>query len=275
MRSTAAIKSHPIHPMLVAFPIGLWVMAFIFNVLGVMQNNSGLWAAGFYCTIAGCVSAVLAALPGAIDWLTVVPPNSSAKNRGAIHGGLNSLALLLFIYIAYRQGGSANEPDNATLPLMGLVVVLLGISGWLGGTLVYRNQIGVEHRYAGAGKLKERSLDSWSRPVCNQSELADGQMLLAKVDGERVVVGRCPEGLFAFSDHCTHRGGPLSDGALVDCTVQCPWHGSQFDIRTGRVVAGPAEEKIEIYQIETRGNEVYITPKQPKVSTPKEPKKAA
>src|SRR5947209_8028062 len=275
MRSTAAIKSHPIHPMLVAFPIGLWVMAFIFNVLGAIQNNSGLWAAGFYCIFAGCVSAVLAALPGAIDWFTIVPPNSSAKNRGAIHGSLNSLALLLFIYIAYRQGGAANEPDNITLLLMGLGVVMLGASGWLGGTMVYRNQIGVDHRYAGAGKLKERSLDNWNRPVCNQSELADGQMLLAKVDGERVVVGRCPEGLFAFSDHCTHRGGPLSDGALVDCTVQCPWHGSQFDIRTGRVVSGPAEEKIEIYAIETRGKEVYVKPKSPQTSTPKEPKKAA
>ena len=274
MRSKAAIKSHPIHPMLVAFPIALWVMAFIFNLLGVSQSNGGLWAAGFYCIVAGCVTAVLAALPGVIDWLTVIPPDSSGKKTGLIHGSLNSLALLLFIYIAYRQGGAANQPDNITLLLMGLGVVLLGVSGWLGGTLVYRNQIGVDHRYAGAGKFKERSLADWNRPVCNQSELADGQMLLATVGTERVVVGRCPEGFFAFGDSCTHRGGPLSDGALVDCTVQCPWHGSQFDIRTGRVVAGPAEEKIETYSIETRGNEVYIKPKAPRTAK-KEPKKAA
>lgn len=107
-----------------------------------------------------------------------------------------------------------------------------------------------------------RSFDSWSRPVCNQSELADGQMLLAVIDHERVVIGRCSEGLFAFGDHCSHRGGPLSDGALVDCTVQCPWHGSQFDIRTGRVVSGPAEEKINLYQVEIRAGEVYV--KQPR-----------
>src|SRR5437588_6537058 len=99
-------------------------------------------------------------------------------------------------------------------------------------------------------------------------------MLLAIVGTERVVVGRCSEGLFAFSDSCTHKGGSLADVALVDCTVQCPWHGSQFDIRNGRVVAGPAEEKIDTYSIETRGNEVYIKPKAPRTAK-KEPKKAA
>jgi uncharacterized membrane protein/nitrite reductase/ring-hydroxylating ferredoxin subunit len=268
MRSKAAISSHPIHPMLVSFPIGLWIMAFIFDLLGVSRGDESLWAAGFYSVIAGCVGAVLAALPGAIDWLTVIPPDSSAKNRGLLHGSLNVIALLLFIVIAYRQGSPAAKPDGLNLGLMAVGVLGIAISGWLGGTLVYRNQIGVDHRYAGAGKLKERSLEGWDRPVCNQSELGDGQMLLARVGQERVVVGRCSEGLFAFSDHCTHRGGPLSDGALVDCQVQCPWHGSQFDIRTGRVVSGPAEEKIDVHEIAVRSGEVYIKmrprPVQPK-----------
>jgi uncharacterized membrane protein/nitrite reductase/ring-hydroxylating ferredoxin subunit len=258
MRSKAAIASHPIHPMLVSFPIGLWVTGFIFDLLGVSRGNAMLWAAGFYCVIAGCVGAVLAALPGAIDWVTVVPPNSSAKSRGLLHGGLNVAALILFIVVAYRQGSPSAQPDGVNLLLMTLGVIGVAVSGWLGGTLAYRNQIGVDHRYAGAGKLRERTLPGWERPVCNQSELGDGQMLLAHVGGERVVVGRCSEGLFAFSDHCTHRGGPLSDGALVECTVQCPWHGSQFDIRTGRVVAGPAQQKIEVHEIEIRGGEVYV-----------------
>lgn len=273
MRSKAAIASHPIHPMLVSFPIGLWVMAFIFELLGIGRGNALLWAAGFYCVVAGCVCAVLAALPGTLDWFTVVPPQSSAKRRGLLHGSLNVAALLLYIYVAYRQGSPMLRPDGVTLLLMGIGVVMLGISGWLGGTLVYRNQIGVDHRYAGAGTFKERTLSGWDRPVCNQSELADGQMLLAQVAQQRVVVGRCSEGLFAFSDSCTHRGGPLSDGALVECTVQCPWHGSQFDIRTGRVVAGPAEQKIEIHKIEVRSGEVYVK-LEPKPVQPK-PKQAA
>jgi nitrite reductase/ring-hydroxylating ferredoxin subunit len=156
---------------------------------------------------------------------------------------------------------------------MGIGVVIVAISGWLGGTLVYRNQIGVDRRYASAGKFKTRTIESWSKPVCNQSELGDGQMMLVVVDKERIVVGRCSEGFFAFSDHCTHKGGPLSDGALVGCTVQCPWHGSQFDINTGRVVAGPAQEKIDVYSIKISDGEIYVQP--PLKPTKAEPTKAA
>ena len=270
MRSKAVLESHPIHPMLVSFPIGLWVTALIFNLLGAARGNPALWAAGFYCIIAGCIGAALAAVPGLIDWLTVVPPQSSAKRRGLLHGSLNSLNLLLFIYIAYRLGSPSTQPDGVTLFLMVAGIVILGIAGWLGGTLVYRNQIGVDRRYASAGTMKTRTIENWSRPVCNQSELGDGQMLLAIIGDDRVVVGRCAQGFYAFSDHCSHRGGPLYDGALVDCTVQCPWHGSQFDIRSGRVVSGPAEEKIKIYNIETRAGEIYVKePLRPEIVPPR------
>jgi len=272
MRSKASVQGHPIHPMLVGFPIALWVAGFIFDLISARGSNTGLWAAGFYSIIAGCVMAVLAAVAGVVDWLYTVPPESSAKNRGAIHGGLNSLALLLFIYVAYRLGSPSSEPDGLTLLLMGIGVVIIAVSGWLGGTLVYRNQIGVDRRYAGAGTFKMRTIESWSKPVCNQSELGDGQMMLAIIDNERIVVGRCSEGFFAISDHCTHRGGPLCDGALVGCTVQCPWHGSQFDIHTGRVVAGPAQEKIDVYSIKIAGGEVYVLPPE---SRKVEPRKAA
>ncbi len=260
MRARAQIKSHPIHPMLVAFPIGLWVASFVFDLLGKWRNDASFWATGFYLVIAGCIGAALAALPGVVDLFSIIPPNSSAKSRGYLHGGLNVAALVLFIVIAARRGNATVVPDQLSLILSALGVIGLGISGWLGGTLVYRNQIAVDHRYANAGSYKERTLRGWDQPVCNQGELSDGQMMLAKVGDLRVVVGRCNEGMFAFSDHCTHKGGPLSDGALVGCTVQCPWHGSQFDVRSGRVVAGPASTKIETYKAEVRNGEVYVSP---------------
>jgi uncharacterized membrane protein/nitrite reductase/ring-hydroxylating ferredoxin subunit len=262
MRARAQIKSHPIHPMLVSFPIALWTASLVFDLLAVAGGNVFFAIAGFYSLIGGCIGAVLAAIPGVIDLFSVVPPNSSGRKRGYIHGTLNSLALLLFIFIAARRGDPMARPDGVSLALSLLGVAGIAVSGWLGGTLVYRNQIGVDHRYANAGQEKERSLDSWDRPVLNRSELSDGQMMLAKIEGERVVVGRCGEGFFAFSDHCTHQGGPLHDGALVGCVVQCPWHGSQFDITNGRVVAGPAKSKIQMYDTEIKGNEVYVLPRQ-------------
>jgi nitrite reductase/ring-hydroxylating ferredoxin subunit/uncharacterized membrane protein len=260
MRARAQIRSHPVHPMLVVFPIGLWIGSFAFDLAALAEGDPFLAAAGFYAVIGGCAGAALAAIAGTIDLFGVVPPRSSAKKRGYIHALLNVAALALFIAVAAHRGGPGAMPDGLSLLLSGAGVVLILCSGWLGGTLVYRNQIGVDHRYANAGQWRERRLAGWDQPVCNQSELGDGQMMLAEVKGLKVVVGRCPEGTFAFSDHCTHKGGPLSDGALVGCTVQCPWHGSQFDVRTGHVVAGPAGSNIETYPVEVRGGEVFVTP---------------
>lgn len=258
MRSIAHFKSHPIHPMLIPLPIGLWIGSFVFDLLGTMWSSNPLRAAGFYCVVAGCVGAALAAIPGVIDLFGAVPPRSSGRKRGYIHGGMNSTILLLFIYVAWRRGTPYEIPDTTSLLLSLVGVVGIVISGWLGGTLSYRNQIGVDRRYANATKLKIREVEDFTRPVCNQAELSDGQLMLAKVGGERIAIARSGSELFAFSDHCTHRGGPLCDGALIGNVVQCPWHGSQFDCRTGRVVAGPAETHIRTYQIDVRNNEVYV-----------------
>ena len=66
------------------------------------------------------------------------------------------------------------------------------------------------------------------------------------LNGDRVVVARTEEGYAAFEDRCTHKGGPLSDGTLICGTVQCPWHGSQFDVHSGEVKCGPATEPIAV-----------------------------
>ena len=271
MRSAANLASHPIHPMLVTLPIGLWIGGFVFSALAASTGNALLGAAGFYTVIAGCVGAVLAAVPGVIDLFGSVPNRSSARNRGYLHGSVNTCTLVLFVYASYRQGSPAVLPDAPTVVLELAGVIAIGYSGWLGGTLAYRNQIGVDHRFANAGKLKIRRVEDFSRPVCNQGELGEGQAMLVHIGSERIAVARCSEGIFAFEDHCTHSGGPLSDGAIVGCAVQCPWHGSQFDIRSGRIIAGPAEEHLRIYDVDVRAGEVYV--KQRPVA-PQKPKAA-
>ena len=260
MQSRAHLKSHPIHPILVAFPLALFVSSLAFDLIGLHYAEPALWTTGWYCAVAGLFGGAAAAIPGVIDLYGVVPPRSSGRNRGLLHGGLNSLVLVLFIASVVYRGGPA-QPDRISLILSALGVAVLLYSGWLGGTLVYRNQIGVDHRYANAGKWREVQLGRWDEPVCDAQSLEEGQLLLVNVGGSRVVVGRCGEGIVAFSDHCTHKGGPLSDGALVGCTVQCPWHGSQFDVHTGRVVNGPAEKKIEAFAAEVRGGQVYVQPR--------------
>jgi uncharacterized membrane protein/nitrite reductase/ring-hydroxylating ferredoxin subunit len=261
MRARAQIKSHPIHPILVAFPIGLFITSFLFDLVGTYSGHPSLWSAGWYCVAAGLCASVLAAIAGAVDLFSVVPPNSSGRSRGYKHAVLNLVMVAIFIAVVVHRGGPRVAPDGMSLVLSAIGIVVLLTSGWLGGTLVYRNQIAVDHRYANAGIFREVELSRWDQPVCEAEELLDGQMMLADITGTRVAVGRCSEGIVAFSDHCTQKGGPLSDGALVGCVVQCPWHGSQFNVHTGAVVNGPANQEIETYEAEVRDGQIYVRPR--------------
>jgi nitrite reductase/ring-hydroxylating ferredoxin subunit len=83
-------------------------------------------------------------------------------------------------------------------------------------------------------------------------------MKLLRVAGKRIVLARTERGYVAFDDRCTHRGGSLAGGVLICGTVQCLWHGSQFDVTTGQVTCGPAKEPIRVYQVTQKGDDVTM-----------------
>src|SRR5262245_2001439 len=89
----------------------------------------------------------------------------------------------------------------------------------------------------------------------------DGEMLLGHAFGEPVLVARRGEELFAIGATCTHYGGPLAKGLMVDCTVHCPWHHARFDLRTGEAIAAPALNSVASYEIEKRGEQFFVTGK--------------
>ncbi len=159
MRSKAHIKSHPLHPILVAFPIAFFIGAFVFDVLSLLMSKEAFWLTGKYMAIAGIAGALLAAVPGIIDYFYTVPPQSSAKKRATQHGLINLLNVFLFCFaVYYRNRADANS--YIVVATEGIGIILLSIAGWMGGTLVHRNQIGVDHRYANAGKWNEAYLGS-------------------------------------------------------------------------------------------------------------------
>jgi uncharacterized membrane protein/nitrite reductase/ring-hydroxylating ferredoxin subunit len=259
MKSKAHLKSHPLHPILIPFPIAFFTGTLVFDILGVLKDER------FHDTaenllIAGIGMAVLAAVPGIIDFIYTVPPQSSAKKRATKHGLVNVCMLALFsICLAYRL--KTNDPSPGTiLGLESVGVLLMMYAGWMGGTLVHRNQIGVDPRYAFAGKWKEVNLgDQQGRiEVGNSEELKRDQMKLVHVSGKRIVIARTENGYVAFDDRCTHKGGSLAGGMMMCGTVQCPWHGTQFDVSSGNVKAGPGTEKIFTYKMETDGNKLYL-----------------
>jgi nitrite reductase/ring-hydroxylating ferredoxin subunit/uncharacterized membrane protein len=262
MKSKAQIKSHPLHPMLIPFPIAFLVGAFAADFVGYLHPLPGLWAAATYATMAGLAMGLLAAVPGVIDYFYVVPPRSSGRRRATWHALVNVGALAVFGLALWIRGGPEIPPDPALLAIEGFGVVLLAMGGWMGGTLVYRNIIGVDMRYAGAGKWKEETLEAregQALVAAEEDELEVNQMKLLRVDGRRIVLARSEEGYVAFDDRCTHKGGSLAGGAMICGTVQCPWHGSQFDTRSGEVKAGPAEDGIRTYPVELRDGRVELT----------------
>jgi nitrite reductase/ring-hydroxylating ferredoxin subunit/uncharacterized membrane protein len=248
MKSTASFKSHPIHPMLIPFPFAFLTGGWAFGVAGAMSGNDDLKTVSRYLVPAGLVAGLVAAVPGVVDYLGSVPPQSSAKERATRHALINVSSLALF-----ALGWLGSRKRNTTLPLavQGVGTATLCVGSWMGGTLAYRNQIGVDHRYANAGKWQEEHVEAKGAEALEDAAhgLSVNQMKLVHIGGRRVAVARTGKGYVAFQDRCTHKGGPLSDGTLICGTVQCPWHGSQFDVHTGAVKAGPAEENIEIVDV--------------------------
>jgi nitrite reductase/ring-hydroxylating ferredoxin subunit/uncharacterized membrane protein len=259
MRSKASIKSHPLHPILVSFPIAFLTGTFVIDLVSTFLGDASLWQMGYYLEIAGIATGLLAAVPGAIDYFYTVPPKSSAKERGTKHALLNVTHLILF-FIAWMI--RSNESPNTTLVLIleAVGVILISIAGWLGGTLVYRNQIAVDPRYAEAGKWKEEYIDATTDKikVATADELKLNQMKLLHVGKKRIVIGKTEKGYVAFDDRCTHKGGSLAGGAMICGTVQCPWHGSHFDVETGKVKAGPAKESIPVYPVTQSDGNIYL-----------------
>jgi len=261
MRSSAHIQGHPIHPMLVSFPFAYLFGSACIDVYARATNRPRWHQTASHLSLLGIGAALAAAIPGLIDYVFAVPPKSSAKARATSHMIANVSALGLF---ALARAGRRRPDDRpaswsvaAELAGMGLMTA----AGWMGGTLVFRNQIGVDHRYANAGKyrIEPAHVSGDTIDAAAIDELKVGQMKLLRAAGRRIAVARTEHGHAAFDDRCTHKGGPLSDGSLVCDTVQCPWHGSQFDVTTGRVVAGPAKEPVATYAVEERGGRVFVT----------------
>ena len=97
--------------------------------------------------------------------------------------------------------------------------------------------------------------------VCSAAELAEGEMRLVEADGQKIGVFRCAGGeLFAIEDRCSHDDGPLAEGEFDAgaCTVECPRHGSLFDVRSGRPKTLPAYQPVETFEVREEDGEIKL-----------------
>lgn len=143
MESKAKAFGHPVHPMLIVFPLGLLATSFFFDLIRAAGAGESFSRAAFYMIAAGIIGGLLAAVFGLVDWLAI-PKGTRAKRIGALHGLANVAVVGLFIF---SWGIRYADPDAQSTPaviLSAVAVLLAVVSGWLGGELVDRLGVGVD-----------------------------------------------------------------------------------------------------------------------------------
>jgi uncharacterized membrane protein len=144
MESKAKLLGHPIHPMLIVFPLGLLVTSLVFDIVFLATSNSSFATVSFWMIAAGLVGGVLAAIFGLIDWLNI-PAGTRAKGIGMWHGLGNAGVLALFAVSWFLRRDSASYAPPTEAFIVSLVAVGLGtVTAWLGGELVDRLGVGVD-----------------------------------------------------------------------------------------------------------------------------------
>jgi uncharacterized membrane protein len=137
------VAGHPVHPMLIVFPLGLLATAVIFDII-TLSTSDGKWSTmAWYMIAAGIIGGLLAAVFGLIDWLGI-PSNTRAKSVGLLHGGLNVLVVLLFAVSWMLRRPDPATPTGLALALSFAAVIIAVVAGWFGGELVDRLGVGVD-----------------------------------------------------------------------------------------------------------------------------------
>jgi nitrite reductase/ring-hydroxylating ferredoxin subunit/uncharacterized membrane protein len=236
---------HPLHPLLITMPIGAWALATIFDGLSMVQDSPYAERTADNLIAIGLVAAAPTALAGLADYSTI---KREAAAEGALHGLMNSGAMGLYLLsLAARRRGQRQRGRLLALSAMGLV----GASGWIGGELVYRHKVGVNHAEAPSHS------EGWIS-VLSAQELAADESRRVMIDGNPVMIHRTAHQVYALGATCSHAGGPLEQGTIEGECVTCPWHQSVFNMRDGRVVHGPATQAQPRYETRWKGNMIEV-----------------
>ena len=144
MKTPASIAGHPIHPMLVAVPIGLWLFSFVCDLVFAFLGGGDNWRmVALYTLVGGIVGALAAAIPGLIDLLSL---ERALRRIAVAHMSVNLTVVALYVSNAWLRLSGASE--TTTLVLSAVAVAALVVSGWLGGKMVYEHGVAVGERAA-------------------------------------------------------------------------------------------------------------------------------
>jgi nitrite reductase/ring-hydroxylating ferredoxin subunit/uncharacterized membrane protein len=232
---------HALHPVMTDVPIGAWTSATVLDLVGGRRGRPGadrLLGVGIAAALPTVVS-------GLSDWSDTI---GGERRVGVVHAAANSMAVALYggSWLARRRG---RRGLGVTLGLAGAGAVAVG--GYLGGHLSYSSGVGVDQT------TFEDRVEEWTATV-PESELGEDAPMVTIAGGTRVLLVRHAGRVLALSDTCSHRGGALHDGEVVDGCIQCPLHGSRFRLDDGSVERGPATAPQPRWEARVRDGRVEV-----------------
>lgn len=235
---------HPLHPALVALPIGAWTLAFLFDASELIRRKkSGSAEVAISIGLAG---AVASAVTGLADWSEI---DGRGKKIGLIHGTMNLVATGLYI------SSLATRRRSRTTGI-GLSMLAFGVTNaaaYLGGHLAFGEQVGVNHTEPPSAGKPDQFV-----AVLDAKDLRDHEPVRVMAENAAVLLVRSEDRVFAIAETCTHLGGPLAEGKLEGTSVRCPWHGSRFCIKDGSVLEGPATFPLRTFEVRERDGKIEV-----------------
>jgi nitrite reductase/ring-hydroxylating ferredoxin subunit/uncharacterized membrane protein len=218
---------HPLHPVMTDIPLGAWTATLLLDALADRRGRSGFARAADASLALGLAGAVGSAVTGLTDWSET---DARPRRLGVAHAALNAGATLLFAASLLSRGRGRRGAGRG-LAITGYLATIA--AAYLGGELVYHEQIGVDHSSG-------RELPEKFTPLLADSDLPEGRLKRVLYKETPLVLVRRGDRVFALAETCAHLGGPLAEGKLEGDTVVCPWHASRFALESGEVVDGPS-----------------------------------
>jgi nitrite reductase/ring-hydroxylating ferredoxin subunit/uncharacterized membrane protein len=241
---------HPLHPVITDIPITAWMLTALFDIIWLISPTHNTWAAygGFVTVIVGLLGALGAIVTGFTDWSDTY---GSVRRVGLNHSIFNVSATMLYLmsFILRLLAGPGDGIAAVILGFVGLGCVLY--AGYLGGEMVFTKGTGVNHTAWEAGSEDYEAVLSFEK-------VTENTLYRVTASGVPVVLLRQGEQVYAISATCPHAGGPLDEGPLQGDVVECPWHGSRFCLRDGRVLTGPATVNAPRYEVRIRNGQIEV-----------------
>jgi len=239
---------HPLHPVLTDVPVGAWTAALALDALEGMSGRKECGSAADLAIGVGLIGAVGSAVTGITDWSETDGP---ARRVGLIHGLLNVVATTLYTTSLVMRKRRRSRQSGIAMSMLGYAVA--STAAYLGGHLVFGEQIGVDHTAtADAGKPQK-----FTR-VMAEADLKENKPTRVEANGVAILLVRRKDEIYAMTETCPHMGGPLSEGKLVGDAIQCPWHMSELALEDGHVVNGPTAYPARCFDVRVRAGNIEV-----------------